>query len=92
VKLYCHGFFDADQPVIIGPGMTHFLQEVLDFADRTGQFKLHFATAREAFNMVSAAIDGNEGNPGAYRDYRLRPIMRNGYSEPSEINFPKERV
>lgn len=76
VKLYCHGFFDADQPVVIGPEMTRFLQEVLDFADRTGQFKLHFATAREAFNMVSAAIDGHEGNPGAYRDYRLRSIMR----------------
>jgi hypothetical protein len=51
---------------------------------------LHFATAREAFNIVSAAIDGHEGNPGAFRDYRLKPIMRIGHSVPTEINFPKE--
>ncbi len=92
VKLYCHGFFDADQPAVIGSEMTQFLREVLDFADRTGQFKLHFATAREAFNMVSAAIDGHEGNPGAYRDYRLRTIMNIGHSEPTEINFPKREA
>jgi hypothetical protein len=76
VKLYCHGFFDIDQPKIIGSEMTRFLQEVLGYADRTGEFKLHFASAREAFNMVSAAIDGHEGNPGDYRDYRLKPIMK----------------
>ena len=76
VKLYCHGFFNADQPAVIGSEMAHFLQEVLDFGYRTGQFRLHFATAREAFNMVSAAIDGHKGTPGAYRDYRLKPIMK----------------
>jgi hypothetical protein len=80
VKLYCHGFFEADQPVVIGSDMTRFLQEVLEFADRTGQFKLHFATAREAFNMVSAAIDGHEGDPDAYRDYRLKTIMQTAHS------------
>jgi len=35
----------------------------------------HFASAREAFNMVAAAVDGKEGPPGDYRDYKLRQIM-----------------
>jgi len=33
---------------------------------------LHFATAREMTNMLLAACDGREGNPGDYRDYRLK--------------------
>ena len=81
VKLYCHGFFDQDQPAVIGDSMRAFLDQTLEFAERSGRFKLHFASAREAFNMVMAAVDGCEGNPGAYRDYRLRQIMRTAASQ-----------
>jgi hypothetical protein len=76
VKLYCHGFFDHDQPATIGDSMREFLEETLEFAERSGRFKLHFACAREAFNMVMAAVDGRQGEPGAYRDYKLRQIMK----------------
>ena len=76
IKLYCHGFFPADQPAVIGHEMRRFLLEVLELAERTGQFKLHFATAREMFNMAMAAIEGREGEPGLYRDYKLRQIMQ----------------
>lgn len=75
VKLYCHGFFPEDQSAVIGEGVQHFWQEVLDYSERTGKFKIHFATAREAFNIALAATDGLEGNPHAYRDYKLIPIM-----------------
>lgn len=76
LKLYCHGFFPNDQPYVIGSEMRRFLEEVLELSERTGRFKLHFATAREMFNMVMAAVDGREGEPGAHRDYRLRQLMR----------------
>lgn len=75
VKLHCHGFFDDDQLAVIGPPMEGFLKDCLELAERTGRFRLHFATAREAFNMVIAATEGHEGEPGRYRDYRLRQIM-----------------
>ena len=75
VKLYCHGFFDEDQPAMIGDQMKRFLSEVLELAERTRRFKLHFASAREMFNIAMAAVDGREGEPGLYRDYRLRQIM-----------------
>jgi hypothetical protein len=45
---------------------------------KTGAYKVHFATAREAFNMVAAAIDGKRGEPNDFRNYRLRSIMNNG--------------
>jgi len=76
IKLYSHGFFDTDQPAMIGDDMQHFLEGALEEAERSGAFKLHFTTAREAFNMVMAAVDGHSGEPGMYRDYRLRSIMK----------------
>jgi hypothetical protein len=76
IKLYCHGFFEYDQHATIGEGMRVFLQQMLEFAERTGEYKVHFASAREAFNMVIAAVDGRKGNPDDYRDYKLRQIMR----------------
>lgn len=75
IKLYSHGFFDWDQDLMIGDQMRRFMSEVLEFGERTGQFKVHFASAREAFNMVVAAVEGQKGQPGAYRDYKLRQIM-----------------
>src|SRR6266480_267113 len=76
IKLYSHGFFDWDQDLMIGEQMKRFMSEVLEFGERSGEFKVHFASAREAFNMVVAAVEGREGHPGAFRDYRLRQIMR----------------
>jgi hypothetical protein len=82
IKLYCHGFFDADQDAVIGSTMQRFLQETLELAERTGKFKLHFATAREAFNLIAAAVDGQSGDPVQYRNYRLRQIMELESIEP----------
>lgn len=75
IKLYCHGFFDWDQDAMIGSEMRRFMGQVLELAEKTGEFSVYFASAREAFNMVMAAVDGNSGSPGEYRDYRLRQIM-----------------
>lgn len=76
IKLFSHGFFDWDQDIMIGDQLKRFMGEVMELAEQTGQFKVHFASAREAFNMVMAAVDGHEGNPNQYRDYRLRQIMK----------------
>ena len=78
VKLYCHGFFDHDQSVCIGEDARRFFGDIIEESEKTGSFKVHFATAREAFNITLAAIDGKGGDPNAHRDYRLRPIMQNG--------------
>jgi len=75
VKLYCHGFFDNDQSVCIGEDAKRFFGGIVEESEKTGAFKVHFATAREAFNITLAAIDGKSGDPNQHRDYRLRPIM-----------------
>lgn len=78
IKLYCHGFFKYDQDATIGPTVRRFWTQVLELAERTGSFQVHFVTAREAFNIVLAAVEGKQGNPHQYRDYQLRLIMNEG--------------
>ena len=75
IKLTCHGFINEDQPAMIGDPMRRFLEETIRLSAKTNKFKVHFASAREAFNMVLAASDGLRGEPGQYRNYRLRQIM-----------------
>jgi len=77
IKLYCHGFFPRDQENMIGEPVQRFLEHVLEFAEKSGQFKVHFVTAREAFNIAMAAVEGHSGNPGLYRDHLMRLIMKN---------------
>jgi hypothetical protein len=85
IKLYCHGFFQVDQPSMIGERMLRFMGEAIEHGERTNEFKVHFASAREAFNIVMAAVDGHDGEPGLYRDYRLRQIMTEQASQLTAI-------
>jgi hypothetical protein len=82
IKLYCHGFFAGDQETTLGYPMLKFWSEAIESADRSGQFKIHFATAREAFNIAMAAVDGRGGDPSLYRDYRLLPIRKKAWKGP----------
>ncbi len=75
IKLYCHGFFDYDQRACIGEDAVRFFNEIVENGERTGDYKTHFASAREAVNMVLAAVEGKNGNPDDFRDYRLKSIM-----------------
>ena len=75
IKLYCHAFFDHDQDAMIREQLKRFMAEVLELSERTGEFRIHFASAREAFNMVVAAVEGCDKDPGNYRNYKLRQIM-----------------
>lgn len=75
IKLYCHGFFDRDRSACVGEQARRFFSEMIENGEKTGEYNIYFASAREAFNMIAAAIDGKQGRPGAYRNYRLRTIM-----------------
>ena len=91
VKLFCHGFFPQDQDYCIGEPLIRSLDAVLNTAHRTGEFKIHFATAREAFNIAMAAAHGKSGEPGEYRDYLLSPIMRGTGASASRVECDRIR-
>jgi len=60
----------TQKDAVIGGSFRNFLSALVDgAADR--KETLHFVTAREMANILLAACDGREGNPGDYRDYRF---------------------
>jgi hypothetical protein len=91
VKLYCHGFFGYDQQACIGEDAARFFGKIIENGEKTDNYKVHFASAREATNMVFAAIDGRQGNPHNFRNYRLKSIM-NEEKTVSELKIREEKV
>jgi len=77
VKLYCHGMDSRDREGLLGRPMQDFLEFLTGHIRTTGEYGVHFVTAREMVNIALAACDGQSGNPGEYRDYRLRLITPN---------------
>jgi|SRR5580658_484129 hypothetical protein len=71
VKLQCHGMDPRDHDVMLGAAMQKFLRELIEGAQHRSE-TLHFVSAREMVNIILAACDGHDGNPGEYRDYRLK--------------------
>ena len=55
----------------MGKPMQRFLAELVE-KGQDRQEVIHFVTARQMVNIILAACDGREGNPGDYRDYRLK--------------------
>jgi hypothetical protein len=73
VKLHCHGMDPRDEPAMLGQSLRSFLGELLA---RDDGIRTYFLTAREMVNVIFAACDGKDGDPGQYRDYRLNLIRR----------------
>ncbi|MCH2179627.1 MAG: hypothetical protein MK106_12570 [Mariniblastus sp.] len=68
VKVYSHGA--QSQHVVLDQDMDKMLS-ALRQETKQRDIKLHFMTAREAFNVIKSAEDGKQGNPEDYRDYRI---------------------
>jgi hypothetical protein len=71
IKLHCHSMDPTQREGVIGKPMQLFLAELVAGAQDRREV-IHFVTAREMVNMIWAACDGREGNPGEYRNYRLK--------------------
>ena len=58
--------------MLLGEPMRQFHQQLLEHYNDGRGLRLHYVTARELVNVVHAAEDGHNGNPGHYRDYRYQ--------------------
>lgn len=71
IKLHSHGMDPTYQDAVIGDSFRKFLEELVTGAPERKE-TLHFVSAREMTNILLAACDGRDGNPGNYRDYRFK--------------------
>jgi hypothetical protein len=85
IKLHCHGMDPRDEAAIFGEPMKRFLRGIVEGAKSTGEYQVHFTTAREMTNIILAACDGREGNPGNFRNYRLTPFRSRRLLRPSGV-------
>jgi hypothetical protein len=70
VKLHCHGMQSKD--VWQGRALNETIAAMCKEWN-THPFRLHFVTAREAYNIVKAAELGKDGDPNEYRDFIIPP-------------------
>jgi hypothetical protein len=83
IKLHCHSMDPTQKDAVIGDSFRNFLAALVGgAADR--KETLHFVAAREMANILLAACDGREGNPGDYRDYRFKRF--------ADVRTPAERA
>ncbi len=75
IKLHCHGLDPREQAAMTGSSLSNFLRDLMAKTRDSG-YKVHFATAREMVNIILAACDGCNGDPGQYRNYRLELIPK----------------
>jgi hypothetical protein len=73
IKLHCHSMDPRQEAVVLGEPARQFLRELVEGAPERKEI-LHFVSAREMTNLILAACDGREGDPGQYRDYRLKRL------------------
>lgn len=78
VKVHTHGLLERHARVLLGDPMKSFLADLMCCYGDGGGYRLHFATAREAANMIFAAVDGRRGDPGLFRNYRYVPLRADG--------------
>ncbi len=71
IKLHCHSMDATQRESVMGAHMQKFLNDLIRGAEARHEV-IHFVTAREMVNIILATCDGREGNPGEYRDYRLK--------------------
>jgi hypothetical protein len=76
VKVFTHGV--QSRKVIFSP-VVETMFSYLEQKYGKGGYRLHYVTAREAYNIVRAAEDGKRGDPEQYRDYEIAvPVNRSG--------------
>jgi len=73
IKLHCHGMDPTQKDAVVGEPFRRFLEELVGGAAERNE-TLHFTSAREMANILLAACEGREGNPGGYRDYRFKRV------------------
>lgn len=71
VKLFCHGA--QDHQAVLGAASDQMYSYLEQNYNDGLRYRLHYVTAREAYNIVKAAEDLQQGNPHQFRNYRIPP-------------------
>jgi hypothetical protein len=69
IKVHCHGGVRKEADAVLGEKADKMFS-LLESIFRNGdQYRLHYVTARECYNIIKAAEANEKGNPSTFRDY-----------------------
>ena len=86
VKLWAHGISSPEEAdAVLGPTFDRTLSYLEQRYNDGTHYVLHYVTAREAYNLVMAAVDGKRGDPALYYD-RTIPRYIAGTTLPVGLN------
>ena len=80
VKLHTHGAIERDFDGLFGD-RAYEMHRTLNEQFNDGQrYRLHYVTARQAYNLVKAAEHGKNGDPSQWLDFEIKPQPHSFYT------------
>ncbi len=95
VKVHTHSAIERDHEAVLGEWRHKMYDYMEDKYNDGEKYVLHYATAREAYNIAKAAEAGEVGNPNDYRDFLIPPYANRYISSnvPFELlSFEKDKA
>ena len=86
VKLHTHGAIEQDFDALFGKKALEMHRVMAQELNDGKRYRLHYVTARQAFNVIRAAEAGLGGDPSRYYDYELAPQVTSAYC----LNVPHQ--
>lgn len=72
VKIFTHGAPEKNYEPVLGRDAEKLFDYLTQQYNDGENYLLHFVTAREMYNIIKAAEDGEQGNPNQFRDYLIK--------------------
>jgi len=73
VKLHTHGAVEHDFDALFGDKAWRMHEALNETCNDGRRYRLHYVTARQAYNLVKAAESGHDGDPGEWLDHAIGP-------------------
>ncbi|MFH2066624.1 MAG: hypothetical protein ABIK15_15610 [Pseudomonadota bacterium] len=77
VKVHTHGTIEKDFDTVLGESADRMHSTLEKEFNDGSNYRLHYVTARECYNIIKAAEAGKTGNPCDYRDFIIPPYVCN---------------
>lgn len=84
VKLHAHGANERDFDAMFGEKAYEMHRTLNEQFNDGKRYKLHYATARQAFNIAKAAEAGLNGDPSIWMDFKVKPQPHSFYTLDAE--------
>ncbi len=80
VKLHTHGAIEKDFDALFGEKARALHKVLNEQYDNGREYRLHYVTARQAYNIAKAAEAGLSGDPSQYVDHVIAPPTTQHYA------------